>query len=193
MIQIDRKTKETDINLSIAPDRRKGINIDTPLPFFSHMLESMFFHGNFSATLRANGDVMVDPHHLVEDCGIVLGSAIADWVVKKEKHIKRFGHAIIPMDDALCEAVIDISGRSYLVYNLSLPQQFAGQFYLPVLREFFIGMSQSAKINLHLISRCGENGHHIVEAAFKALGRALAEALTDSKEGLPSTKGSLYA
>lgn len=191
MIHIERKTKETNITIDIEQSRANGIKIETPLPFFSHMLESMFFHGDFSVTLQSQGDVAADPHHLVEDCGIVIGSAFAEWVAQKNRQIRRFGQALIPMDDALCEAVIDLSGRPYLVYNLVLPQQFAGQFYLPVLREFFVGFAHSAKMNIHLISRFGENGHHIVEAIFKACGKALSEALSDDKKDIPSTKGSL--
>ncbi len=190
-MHIDRKTKETSISLSIKQNRSDGISIETPLPFFSHMLESMFFHGDFAAHLVADGDVDVDPHHLIEDCGIVLGQAINQLAEEKYFHIHRFGYAIIPMDDALCEAIIDIGGRSYLSYGINLPQQFAGTFYLPLVREFFLGCTQHAHMNIHLLSRSGENGHHIVEATYKAFGRALSQALGEGHETIPSTKGSV--
>lgn len=188
MIQESRTTNETDIQASIGVGRAQGIVIQTPIPFFSHLLHSLCFHGDFSANITAKGDTEVDPHHLIEDAGIVLGSCIRQWYVKN-KNLRRFGHAVIPMDDALCEATVDLSGRPYLHYEVNFSQSFAGTFFLDVLREFFVALSNSAQMNFHLSCRHGINGHHIAEAAFKASGRALSQALEGGVGDIPSTKG----
>jgi len=187
-IVLKRKTKETDIALSLDING-KGVEIDTPVAFFNHMLTAMAFHGGFALSVKATGDVDVDPHHLVEDIGLVLGDALAQSAAKTGV-VKRFGYSIIPMDEAVSETVIDICGRPSMVLNADFPQPKAGTFDMCLIREFLIALSNRAQIALHCTCRYGENSHHMAEALFKALGKALAQAYSaaDSKQVL-STKG----
>jgi imidazoleglycerol-phosphate dehydratase len=191
-VEVERTTNETQISASVHFSGPDPIRLDTPLPFFSHMLHAMAFHGGFSVVLSAQGDVEVDPHHLVEDTGIVLGTAIRGWI---EQHgpVRRFGRAVVPMDDALSEVVVDLSNRSYLVYGADYPQERAGSFDLALIREFLGGLSARGGITLHAHCRYGLSGHHMAEALFKALGRALAAGITpaDQNTGPASTKGLL--
>ncbi len=193
-IEVTRNTKETQIELRLGlPDGSSGtpefMEIETGIPFFDHMLHALFFHGGFSVTLHARGDLAVDDHHTVEDVGIVLGDALAG-VTDTFGPVRRYGHETIPMDDSLGEVVVDAAGRSYLVYRVSYPQDRAGQFDLSLVREFFQGLSAHGKLNIHVIGHYGENGHHLAEAIFKAAGRALGSAFLPGKETL-STKGVL--
>lgn len=192
LITIERKTKETEIviNLQERPEGSPELLIDTPVPFFNHMLEAMLFHGGFGATIRGTGDVDVDPHHLVEDVGLVLGDVLLE-LQERRGAILRFGHAVVPMDDALAEVTVDACKRPYLVYRASLPQARVGSFDVSLAKEFFQGLASRGRINLHMEARYGENSHHMVEALFKACGRALAVAYTPREGGVPSTKGSL--
>jgi imidazoleglycerol-phosphate dehydratase len=192
LITIERKTKETEIVLSLQerPETAPELFVDSPVPFFNHMLESMLFHGGFGATIRGAGDVEVDPHHLVEDTGIVLGDALLE-LQERRGSIVRFGHAVVPMDDALAEVTVDVCNRPYLVYKAHYPQALVGSFDISLAREFFQGLASRGRINLHMEARYGENSHHMVEALFKACGRALAVAYTYRDGGVPSTKGSL--
>lgn len=187
-VEIKRKTKETDIRLSLDMTG-KGVDIDTPVAFFNHMLTAMAFHGGFALSVKADGDIDVDPHHLVEDIGLVLGDALAKSA-EKTGVVKRYGYSIIPMDEAVSEAVIDICGRPSLVFNADFPQPKAGTFDMSLIREFLIALSNRAQIALHCTCRYGQNSHHMAEALFKALGKALAQAYApaDSKQVL-STKG----
>jgi len=187
-IEISRKTKETDITLTLDMDS-KGVEIDTPVPFFNHMLTAMAFHGGFALRIKASGDIDVDAHHIVEDIGIVLGDALSQSAAKAVS-VKRYGYSVIPMDEALSEVVIDICGRPTMVLNATFPQPYSGTFDMSLIREFLIAVSNRAAIALHCISRYGENSHHIAEALFKALGKALAQAyaVNDDKQVL-STKG----
>ncbi|NCN06114.1 MAG: imidazoleglycerol-phosphate dehydratase HisB [Spirochaetales bacterium] len=188
--KISRKTKETDISLVMNMDSRDKIDIDLPLPFMTHMLNAMAFHGGFGLEIKGTGDIEVDPHHLVEDLGIVLGQALARLFDLGP--VARYGHSVIPMDDALSEATIDVCNRPYLVYKANFPQKKAGDFDLFLFREFFHGLASNARINLHLECRYGENAHHMIEGLFKALGRALKEGFASLEEGsTPSTKGIL--
>lgn len=193
-IVIRRTTKETDISLSLIcqSGRRGSLDIATPAPFFSHMLTAMLFHGNFSGSLRASGDADVDPHHVVEDAGIVLGEAVARYAFEHQP-IKRFGHAVTPMDDALGECAVDFSNRSYVHYDAVFPQARAGDFDCALAREFFTAFAHNARINLHLSARYGLNSHHMLEAMFKSLGRALDAALQSAPGATAalSTKGNL--
>lgn len=195
-IVIRRTTKETDIALSLVcqSGRRGSLDIATPAPFFSHMLTAMLFHGNFSGSLRASGDAAVDPHHVVEDTGIVLGEAVARYAFEHQP-IKRFGHAVTPMDDALGECAVDFSNRAYVHYDAVFPQARAGDFDCALAREFFTAFAHNARINLHVSARYGLNSHHMLEAMFKSLGRALDAALQSAAgaQGVTplSTKGSL--
>ncbi len=146
----------------------------------------MSFHGRFSLTVQGKGDLEVDPHHLVEDIGLVLGQAFSD--VLQKGPVARFSHAVVPMDEALSEVTIDVCGRPTLVLNASFPQPTAGTFDLSLLREFFNGLASQARISLHVDVRRGENAHHMAEAAFKALGRALSQAYAPAGAQM-STKG----
>jgi len=188
---IERNTSETQIKLSLDLSSQEPIEIDLGVPFFEHMLHALAFHGGFSLAVRGRGDLEVDPHHLVEDVGLVLGSAFAR-IVEESGHIARFGHAVIAMDDALSEATIDACGRPYLVYEATYPQTRSGAFDMSLIREFLWGFAGSARINLHAVCRYGENSHHMAEALFKAVGKSLKEAYRPIEGGAPlSTKGSL--
>ncbi len=171
-VERTRNTKETQITICLDPDRALAGSIETGLPFFDHLLHALSFHGPLGLTVAARGDIAVDPHHLVEDTGLVLGQAFAG-VLSASGAVARFGHAVIPMDEALAEAVVDVCGRPTLSWRASFPQSHAGTFDLALLREFLLGLTGEARISLHLEVRRGENGHHMAEAAFKALGRAL--------------------
>lgn len=186
----DRKTKETNISLAIDMEGSRGGNISMGLPFFEHMLNAMAFHGNFLLEVKAQGDIEVDPHHLVEDVGLVLGQTLAD--LRKGETLARFGHAVVPMDESLAEVCIDASGRPYLIYQANYSQERAGTFDIHLLKEFFHALAFKGGMNIHALCRYGENVHHMAEALFKALGRALGEAYTPLKGPLLlSTKGKL--
>ena len=190
MTEISRTTKETDIKVILDMNASGPSSPDTSLPFFDHMLNAMAFHGGFRLETNASGDVEVDPHHLVEDTGLVIGQAL-DTARLKSEGIRRYGQSAIPMDDALSECIVDVCGRPYLQWNVQWPQEKAGDFDLFLLREFFWGLAVAGKMNLHLTVRYAENGHHAAEALFKACGRALAEAYTPQEggEAAMSTKG----
>ena len=187
-----RKTNETDIRLTLDLGIKAVPEISTGLPFFDHLLYAMAFHGGFYLSLQATGDIDVDPHHLVEDTGIVLGSALKEMFVQSGG-VARYGYSAIPMDDALSEVVIDVCNRSYLVYDLTFPQNRSGDFDMWLLKEFFQGLVNNASINVHCICRYGENSHHMAESLFKALGKALAQSYAPvSKDSSQmSTKGVL--
>ncbi len=191
MIKVERKTKETDITVSFeGPDTSPG-TIATGLPFFDHLLTSMFFHGSLGFSVKASGDIEVDPHHLVEDTGLVIGDAIREFV-EKGSSINRFGHAVIPMDDALAEAVVDAGGRPFLHMEALFPQSRCGDFDVSLLKEFFRALAVLGGLNLHISGRYGDNSHHIAEAICKAAGRALGTALKLREAGtVPSTKGTI--
>ena len=190
-IKVERKTKETDISVVLDMADNSSIDIKTDVPFLSHLLHSFSFHGGFSLIVKAKGDIEVDPHHLVEDCGLVIGSAFLKYA-EKEGPLMRFGQGLIPMDEALSEAVVDVCGRPYLVYEAEYPQPCAGSFDLSLLREFLLALSSAAKINLHAVCRRGQNGHHMAEALFKAMGKAFEQAYKKAPTNSPlSTKGKL--
>lgn len=191
-INIHRQTKETDIRLQLNLAVREPLSFQTGLPFFDHMLNAMAFHGGFSLQVEAKGDLEVDPHHLVEDTGLVLGQALKAWL-DQAGAVARYGQSIIPMDEALSEVVLDVCNRPYWVYNVKLPQNYAGTFDLTLIREFFIALTNKAQINLHAHCRYGENAHHMIEALFKALGRAIAMGYAPKTGGLAamSTKGTI--
>jgi imidazoleglycerol-phosphate dehydratase len=172
--RVERKTRETDITLALDLDRTGGA-VRTGVAFFDHLLASMAFHGRFALELSASGDIAVDAHHLVEDTGIVLGQALAE-IFAGLGGVARFGHAVIPMDEALSEVAIDVCGRPTLAWRAAFPQPWVGSFDLSLLREFFAGLAQQARISLHVETRAGENSHHMAEALFKALGRAVQQA-----------------
>jgi imidazoleglycerol-phosphate dehydratase len=186
-VQIARKTRETDINLTLDLDEPGAGQVRTGLPFFDHVLASMAFHGRFFLDINASGDLEVDPHHLVEDVGLVLGQALSA-VLAKSAQVRRFAHVVIPMDEALAQVTIDVCGRPTLVWRVRLPQERAGSFDLLLLREFFDGLTSQARVSLHVEARRGRNSHHMVEAAFKALGKCIKESYTPA-DGEMSSKG----
>ena len=188
--KVDRKTKETDINVTINLDGEGKYTIDTSIPFLDHMLSLMCKHGLFDLKIKAKGDIDVDYHHTVEDIGIVLGKAIKQALVDM-KGISRFGQASVPMDEALASVTLDISGRPYLVYKVEFPKKSKIKNFDPDLIEDFLqAFVSNSSITLHVESLYGRNTHHIIEAIFKALGRALKQAVTiDPRiKGIPSTK-----
>ena len=190
--QVSRKTKETDIDLSIKIDGKGVADINTGIGFFDHMLSGFAKHGFFDLALNCEGDLNVDGHHSVEDCGIVLGQAIKEAVGDKAG-MRRYGYFILPMDDALVLCAVDFCGRPYFSYDLNISEEKCGDFETVLAREFFYAVSYSAGINLHLKQISGENGHHILEAAFKAFGKAvdMATSIDPRVEGVLSTKGAL--
>ncbi len=191
MQKILRQTSETHISLILDMQRKAVPRITIPIPFFAHLLTSMSWHGGFYLEVKADGDVDIDPHHLVEDMGIVLGQALAAYF--DESALVRYGAQRIVMDDALSEVIVDACKRPYVVYTASYPQNFCGTFDLALLREFFHALAYNAGITIHLHCHYGENSHHMAEALFKALGRSLAQAFTriDGKQSDMSTKGKL--
>ena len=192
---INRKTGETDIALTLVLDGSGQRRIQTPVPFFNHMLEAVARHGLFDLDIQATGDVEVDAHHTVEDVGICLGQAFRE-ALGDRAGITRYGDATIPMDEALVSAAVDFSGRAAFVYRAeALKGRWVGNFDLELGREFFGGFVSSALCNLHLEVRYGENAHHMIEALFKAFARATSTAarLDPRVVGVPSTKGTLTA
>ena len=192
----ERKTSESDIRVEINLDGTGKSDISTGLPFFDHMLTAFATHGSFDLTVKALGDIEIDAHHTVEDTAIVLGRAFADAIGDK-KGIRRFGSQLLPMDEALVEAVIDISGRAYYVMNgepENLDWQIIGGHYATVInRHFFETFAIHSQITLHVNVRYGRDPHHITEAEYKAVARALRQAVeSDPRQtGIPSTKGAL--
>ena len=191
--RVERKTKETEVGLQLNVDGTGAAKVRTPIPFFSHMLEAWAKHSLMDLSVEASGDVEVDVHHTVEDVGIVLGQALRQALGDK-RGIVRYGTAFVPMDEALVQAAVDISGRPFLVFNVPVARTRVSNFDLDMLQEFFRAFAFNAEITLHVTMHYGHNLHHITEAVFKAVGRALAEAtrLNPRIAGiLPSTKGSL--
>lgn len=188
-----RATKETDIALTLNIDGTGKTEVDTGVAFFDHMLDAFGRHGLFDLYVRAKGDIEVDAHHTVEDVGIVLGKAFAQAMGEK-RGITRFGSQLLPMDEALVLAAIDVSGRGQLHWDVEVPLCLLGTFDTSLAKEFFIAFAANAQITLHVRMMAGENAHHIIEACFKAVGRALRSALEldpRSLDELPSTKGAL--
>ncbi|MDR0948427.1 MAG: imidazoleglycerol-phosphate dehydratase HisB [Lachnospiraceae bacterium] len=192
IITVERNTKETNISLSLTLRGKGKADVHTGIGFLDHMLEAFSKHGLFDLSLRCEGDLLVDSHHTIEDVGIVLGSAIKKAVGDKIA-MKRYGHVILPMDDALILCAIDLSGRPYLAFDVQFSTPTLGKLDTEMIREFFYAVSYGAEMNLHMKQFAGFNAHHIAEACFKAFAKALDMAtLTDSRiEGVWSTKGSL--
>ncbi len=183
---VARKTRETDITLTIDLDGAGGV-VRTGVPFLDHMLTSMAFHGRFRLELEASGDIAVDAHHLVEDTGLVLGQALSE-ILARTGRVSRYGHAVIPMDEALGEVAVDVCGRPTLALVTSFPQPWVGDFDLSLVREFLGGLASQARIALHAETRRGQNSHHMAEALFKALGKALRQAYAPAGDEM-SSKG----
>lgn len=187
-----RTTKETDIDISINLRGSGTTSIDTGIPFFDHMLDAFGRHATFDLSVKARGDLDVDAHHTVEDVGLVLGSVVAEALGDKTG-ITRFGDACVPMDEALVLAAIDISGRGQCHYEVDVPFEFIGTFETSLAKEFWIAFASTAGLTLHIYELQGQNSHHIIEASFKAVARALRIAVAQDARilGVPSTKGAL--
>jgi imidazoleglycerol-phosphate dehydratase len=188
---VSRKTRETDVRVELALGPGEP-DISTGVPFFDHMLEQIARHGGMALTARARGDLHVDAHHTVEDVGIGLGEALRQAMGDKVG-LARYGLAVVPLDEALAEVVVDLSGRPHLTFNAGLPsgKRFIGAFDVDLVQDFFQAFANHARICIHVNVRYGRNLHHVVEAIFKAAARALKAALAREGTALPSTKGML--
>ena len=189
---ISRKTNETDIQLAFTIDGEGKAELDTGVPFLTHMLDLFTKHGHFNLTVTAKGDTEVDDHHTTEDIGICLGQALREALGDK-KGIKRYGNAFVPMDEALAQVVVDLSNRPHFEFRGQFPSEKVGTFDVELVHEFLWKLALEARMNLHVIVHYGRNTHHMIEAVFKALGRALDEAtMIDPRvKGVTSTKGML--
>jgi imidazoleglycerol-phosphate dehydratase len=189
-VECARETKETAIRISLNPDGKGNVVVETGIPFFDHMLTAMARHGGFDLACSTRGDLGVDNHHTVEDTGIVIGDALRQ-VIGSGKGIRRFGHAVIPMDESLARVALDCGGRGYLVFSGALGNAMIGNIPADLFEHFFYTLCTHAGITAH-ISFTGKNDHHQCEAVFKAFGVALGEALAMSgRKSVPSTKGKL--
>jgi imidazoleglycerol-phosphate dehydratase len=185
-----RKTKETDIQVNLNLDGNGQCNVGTGIPFFDHMLAQIARHGHFDLEVIAKGDLEIDGHHTVEDVGLVLGEALRD-ALGDRRGISRFGHAYIPLDEALTRVVIDLSGRPYLVYKVEFKTARVGDLQTELVEEFLKAFVQEGRFNLHVENLYGRNQHHIAETIFKATARALHLATRVEHAEIPSTKGVL--
>lgn len=190
---IQRCTAETDIRLTLTLDGNGESHLETGCGFLDHMLTLWAKHGRFDLTVECHGDYQVDAHHSVEDIGICLGMAFAE-ALGDLRGVNRYGHILLPMDEALILCAVDLSGRSFLDCQLDIPSQKVGDFDTELVREFLLALVRKAGITLHIRQLAGENSHHIIEGCFKALGRALGKAVAvdpDRAQEIPSTKGVL--
>lgn len=190
--EVARKTNETDIKLSFGLDGTGSVNIETDVPFLNHMLDLFAKHGQFDLNVEARGDVDIDDHHTVEDIGICLGQTLREALGDKAG-IKRYASVFVPMDEALAQVVIDVSNRPHFEYRAEYPSAQVGSFSTELVHEFLWKLALEARITLHVIVHYGRNTHHMIEAVFKALGRAIDEAtsIDPRVKGVPSTKGVL--
>ncbi len=186
-MKLSRKTFETQVELEFEPYGKGQYEIQTPIPFFTHMLEQFAKHGRFNLNLTVTGD---DPHHIIEDVGILLGKAFNDSLPDKTG-IERFADSLIPMDEALVRIAIDLSGRSYLAFNATFPSAITSGFETEWCLEFMTAFLQNAKMALHITTLAGKNTHHMLEAIFKGTAITLRRALMVTSDSLPSTKGVL--
>ena len=191
-VRIERKTTETEVLIELNLDGSGKGDITSTIPFLDHMLNLFAKHGFFDLVVRSKGDTAIDDHHLAEDLGICLGDAVKQALGSKER-IARYGSALVPMDESLCSVSMDISGRPYLIYHVNFSRAKIGAFDSALLKEFFKSFSDHSGITLHINLLYGKNNHHMAEAVFKAVARALAKAVTLHYriEGVLSTKGSL--
>ncbi|MBX3581769.1 MAG: imidazoleglycerol-phosphate dehydratase HisB [Rhizobiaceae bacterium] len=191
--KVSRKTKETDIAVSLDIDGSGRTDMATGVGFFDHMLDQLSRHSLIDMTIRANGDLHIDDHHTVEDTGIAIGQALAQ-AMGERRGIMRYASLDLAMDETLTRAAVDVSGRPYLVWNVAFPSQKIGTFDTELVREFFHALAQNAGITLHVTNHYGANSHHIAETCFKAVARVLRAALERDPrqpDAVPSTKGSL--
>jgi len=185
-----RTTKETTIDLVLDVDGGGSASASTGIPFFDHMLEQLGKHGGFDLRIEAKGDLEVDTHHTVEDVGIVLGTALKEALGDKAG-VRRFASALVPLDEALVQVALDLSGRPFLVYEVDPVAEWIGTFDPQLTEEFWRAFAFGAGITLHITSLAGKNGHHVIEASFKGVARALRDAVTIEGTSVPSTKGTL--
>ena len=192
-VTIGRKTNETEIQLKLTLEGGGNADIKTGCGFLNHMLELFARHGRFDLSVACKGDTTVDDHHTVEDVGIALGQAFYQ-AMGDMKGVTRYGNILLPMDEALMMVAVDLSGRAHLSYDVTLPSQKVGEFDTELSKEFFLGFVREARVTLHLRQLAGENTHHILEAAFKGIGRAMRQAVAIDRlapDEIPSTKGTL--
>jgi imidazoleglycerol-phosphate dehydratase len=187
---LTRETKETTVAVALTVDGSGATTISTGIPFFDHMLEQLGKHAGFDLVVDAKGDLDVDLHHTVEDVGIVLGNALRESLGDK-RGVRRFANALVPLDEALVQVALDLSGRPYLVYDVEPVSEWIGTFDPQLAEEFWKGFVDGARVTLHVRSVSGKNGHHVIEASFKGVARALHDAVRIEGETVPSTKGSL--
>ena len=190
--ELSRETKETQIHVALDLEGEGRAEIDTGIGFFDHMLSLMARHGLFNIRIQAKGDLQIDAHHTVEDIGICLGKAVLE-AVGKPVGLVRFGHAVVPMDEALAEVAVDFSGRPFLAFEAALPRGRVGEFDAELVEEFFRAFAINSRVTLHIVLRYGTNTHHSIEGLFKAFARALSEAVRIDPQikDIPSTKGML--
>ena len=188
--QQHRVTKETTVNLALEIDGGGSASASTGIPFFDHMLEQLGKHGGFDLRVEATGDLEVDLHHTVEDVGIVLGTAFKEAMGDKAG-VRRFASSLVPLDEALVQVALDLSGRPFLVYEVDPVAEWIGTFDPQLVEEFWRAFAFAAGITLHVRSLAGRNAHHVIEASFKGVARSLRDAVMIEGTGVPSTKGSL--
>jgi imidazoleglycerol-phosphate dehydratase len=189
--QQHRVTDETTVDVTVALDGDgSSVSVDTGIPFFDHMLHQIGKHGGLDLDVRAQGDLAVDLHHTVEDVGITLGTALREALGDK-RGVRRFADALVPLDEALVQVALDLSGRPWLVYDVDPVAEWIGTFDPQLMEEFWKGLVDGARVTLHLRSLAGKNGHHVIEASCKAFARALRDAIRVEGTGIPSTKGTL--
>ena len=187
---VHRKTRETEIEIDLGLDGEGAYRVQTGIPFFDHMLESFAKHGLFDLTLEAKGDLQVDLHHTVEDVGIALGECLKEALGDKAG-VRRFASALVPLDEALVQVAVDLSGRPFLVYEVDPVVEWIGTFDPQLCEEFWRAFAFATGMTLHMKSLAGRNGHHVIEASFKGVARSLRDAVRIEGTGIPSTKGSL--
>jgi imidazoleglycerol-phosphate dehydratase len=188
--ELRRETKETNIDVALVVDGRGTTTISTGIPFFDHMLEQLGKHAGFNLGIDARGDLEVDLHHTVEDVGIVLGQALREALGDK-RGVRRFANSLVPLDEALVQVALDLSGRPFLVYEVEPVAEWIGTFDPQLAEEFWKGFVDGARVTLHIRSISGKNGHHVIEASFKGVARALRDAVKIEGDDVPSTKGTL--
>jgi imidazoleglycerol-phosphate dehydratase len=185
-----RETKETKVSVALVVDGAGAAKANTGIPFFDHMLEQLGKHAGFDLVVDATGDLEVDLHHTVEDVGIVLGTVLREALGEK-KGVRRFANSLVPLDEALVQVALDLSGRPFLVYDVDPVAEWIGTFDPQLAEEFWKGFVDGARVTLHVRSVSGKNGHHVIEASFKAVASALRDAVRVEGEAIPSTKGTL--
>jgi imidazoleglycerol-phosphate dehydratase len=186
----ERTTAETSVAVDLVVDGDGRIEVETGIPFFDHMLSQLGKHGGFDLTVKAKGDLDVDLHHTVEDVGITLGTALREALGDKAG-VRRFANALVPLDEALVQVALDLSGRPFLAYDVDPVAEWIGTFDPQLCEEFWKGFVDGARVTLHVRSVSGKNGHHVIEASFKGVARALRDAVRVEGSGIPSTKGML--